>query len=217
MQIGNDIIDLLIERSDADRFAQRTMSPKELAAIENRPEDFPLICYFGVKEAFYKCVKQSFSEYSLKPRGISVDFSTRSIADDLHEHRFNCSRNREFFFSWTIPPAGHHYVNAVALLPVNFSNDAESESKGVRDLAKLVLSGLYGLPADEYSFVKGMGGEPVPMHGSDMVACGMSFTHHGRYCAVSVAAEGLLTTQRTRQINAFLSGKTVFANVQNIK
>lgn len=217
MQIGNDIIDLLVERSDADRFARRTLSPEELTAIENRPEDFPLICYYGVKEAFYKSIKQSDPDYTLKPRGITVDFSSRSVVSAEHRLNFNSSRNREFFYSWSIPVSGNHYVNAVALLPINFTDDPESESKGVRDLARLVLSSLLGLPADEFSFGKGAGGEPIPKHGDDIIPCGMSFTHHGRYCAVAVVAEGMLTLARTRQINAFLADKTVFANVQNVK
>ena len=67
----------------------------------------------------------------------------------------------------------------------------------MQDLAKLILSSIFGFPAEEFSFSKGPGGEPVPLH-----------SHHGRYCAVAWASEGVLTAARIKQIRDQLADKT---------
>lgn len=215
MHIGNDIIDLQIDRSDDARFAERTLSSDELSALALLKAP-PVVCFFGVKEAFYKTMRQIDPKYPLKPRSIHIDFNTQTAKTLDSEMRFSFFRNNEFFYSCTVPEAKGHRISAVAVLPISISSDPELESKGVRELAKLILSSIFGFPSEEFIFGKGPGGEPLPQHIDDELTYSMSFTHHGRYCAVALASEGLLTGARIKQLKEQLSDKTVFLQIENI-
>ena len=216
MHIGNDIIDLQIDRSDDARFAERTMSSDELAALALMKDAPPVVCYFGVKEAFYKAMRQIDPQYSLKPRSIMIDFNALTVKTVDIEMRFSFFRNHEFFYSCTLPETKGHRISAVAVLPIGIAADPEVESKGVRELAKLVLSSIFGFPVEEFSFEKGPGGEPIPQHVEDQLTYAMSFTHHGRYCAVALASEGVLTAARIRQLKEQLKDRTVLLQIENI-
>ncbi len=217
MHIGNDIIDLQIDRSDDARFAERTMSSDELSAMALLKKDAPpVVCFFGVKEAFYKSMRQVDPKYALKPRSINIDFSALTAKTVDSEMRFSFFRNHEFFYSCTVPETKGHRISAVAILPISVTPDPDIESKGVRELAKLVLSSIFGFPVDEFSFEKGPGGEPLPQHIDDELTYAMSFSHHGRYCAVALASEGVLTAARIRQLKEQLNDKTVYLQIENI-
>ena len=216
MHIGNDIIDLQIDRSDDVRFAERTLSSDELSALGLLKDAPPVVCFFGVKEAFYKTMRQIDPKYPLKPRSIHVDFNTLTAKAMDFEMRFSFFRNHEFFYSCTLPEAKGHRISAVAVLPISITVNPELESRGVRDLARLLLSSIFGFPADEFNFGKGPGGEPLPQHIDDQLTYAMSFTHHGRYCAVALASEGVLTSARIKQLKEQLDDKTVFLQIENL-
>ena len=216
MHIGNDIIDLQVDRSDDARFAERTMSSDELSALALLKDAPPVVCFFGVKEAFYKTMRQIDPKYPLKPRSINIDFNALTAKTIDNEMRFSFFRNHEFFYSCTVPEAKGHRISAIAVLPITIAADPDLESKGVRELAKLVLSSIFGFPTEEFTFGKGPGGEPLPQHVDDQLTYSMSFTHHGRYCAVALASEGVLTAARIRQLKEQLSDKTVFLQIENI-
>lgn len=215
VNIGNDIIDLLVDRSSDERFARRTLTADELAWSALHLEELPPICFFGVKEAFYKSMRQIDPAFALKPRSIEVDFPAHKVSCGNRQAGFSWHSNREFFYSWTLPQADHHFINAVCLLPIPKTQAPEEESKGVRSLAQAMLAGIFGFPQDEFTFAKGPGGEPVAMHEEDLLRCTLSFTHHGRYCAVAYCAEGHLTEKRMAQIKARLQDETVFLLLEN--
>ncbi len=216
MHIGNDIIDLQVDRSDDARFAERTLSSDELSALALLKDGPPVVCFFGVKEAFYKTMRQIDPKYPLKPRSIKIDFDNLTAKTVDSEMRFSFFRNHEFFYSCTLPEVKGHRISAVAILPISFSADPELESKGVRDLAKLLLSSIFGFPPEDFSFGRGPGGEPIPHHIDDPLTYAVSFTHHGRYCAVALASEGSLTTARIRQLKEQLNDKTVLLQIENL-
>jgi len=216
MHIGNDIIDLQVDRTDDERFAKRTLTADELstlALLKNAP---PVVCNFGVKEAFFKSMRQIDPTYSLKPRSIHIDFVAQTAKSNGSEMRFSYFLNQEFFYSCTVPESKGHRISAVAVLPICVADVPDIESKGVRDLAKLLLSSVLGFPMEEFSFSIGPGGEPLPFHMDVLLDYSMSFTHHGRYCAVALASEGVLTMARIRQLKEQLIDKTVFLQIENI-
>lgn len=216
MHIGNDIIDLQIDRSEDARFAERTMNSDELSTLALLKDAPPVVCFFGVKEAFYKTIRQIDPKYSLKPRSINIDFNALTAKTIDTEMRFSFFRNHEFFYSCTVPEAKGHRISAVAVLPISITVDPEIESNGVRELAKRVLSCIFGFPPEEFNFGKGPGGEPLPQHVDDQLTYSMSFSHHGRYCAVALASEGVLTAGRIKQLKEQLSDQTVFLQIENI-
>lgn len=215
MYIGNDIIDLQVDRGNDERFAQRTLTADELSWYAQHMSTLPSVCFFGVKEAFYKKMRQSDPSFSLLPRSTEVDFVGKIVACDTHRVAFSWVNNKEFFFSWTLPDAEHHAVHAVSLLPIRVKPSPEEESRGVRNLGQVILAAIFGFPPDEFSFEKGPGGEPIAMHEGDELFCRMSFTHHGRYCAVSFSGEGILTPERLDKIKKRLEFDTVFLSVEN--
>jgi phosphopantetheinyl transferase (holo-ACP synthase) len=215
VNIGNDIIDLQVDRSNDERFARRTLTPDELAWSAQHMDELPPVCLFGVKESFYKLMRQDDPTFALKPRNIEVDFPARMVSCDEQRSQFSCQTGREFFYSWTEPASGHHVINAVCLLPITKVQVPDAESKGVREMAKTLLAGIFGFPPEEFFFAKGPGGEPVAMHEEDVLSCGLSFTHHGRYCAVAFCAEGHLSDRRMAQIRARVQDQTVFLLLEN--
>lgn len=215
MHIGNDIIDLQVDRSNDERFAKRTLTSQEFVWVAERQHNFPVICYFGVKEAFYKMQKQQDSSYALLPRNITVDFESHVIIDQDLASPFQWHNDSHLFYCWTIPDGPSSVINAVSLLPVPHG-DPEEESQTVRILAKCILKAACGVEEELVDFTRGEGGEPLLWVDGHQFECGLSFTHHGRYAAVAMALPESFSPRQEKQILAELAGMTVFANVSSL-
>jgi phosphopantetheinyl transferase (holo-ACP synthase) len=213
LPIGNDIIDLEQERNSGrssvalSRYAKKVLSSKEWKKfqIEENSELY-LWQAWASKEAAFKLLRQITPELRFLPRAYTLaeDLShithIASVSDDVTDIPITFKSDGDYLFCRAYMGAGPSRLVKVPVKDKIAMSEQAGEfpapdtsgthpSKRVRELClellrtSKILSSELGQP----QFAVAASGMPLVRDGSETLPLEISFSHHGRFVAVSIA------------------------------
>ena len=183
-QLGNDIVDLDCDQNYHPRFPKRILSDIEWLVWKKDECKFALWSYWAAKEAAYKFIKQLTPETTFSPQEFEVDSCFGKVTYRSKVVPIKMTKTTTNIFCHTLSNSQQiHRVSLVSSLVKNES--ADSHSLAARQLARNILSRHFG-GFKEIHFERSRRRPPKVFLDGKQWQGAMSFTHHGRFVAVSI-------------------------------